>query len=350
LAEALERIPLRQLTIVDCGCAEVTQSSWQKRLILAFQQTKALKFVFAGVSDLMYLQYSLIFFGRFATFAKNRTVSIIGGQINDTVTESMVNFRPMSIQECYWIMEVLQQVISNRHVTFGFRELRLEKDNLRNIFGYCSLHQASIYFESCIFDKESTADFERLFQPRSNVYQLTMSSTNVFAKPIDDMIRRSILSPMSPLRRLRLYVDRAGGNKSVTVISAVMEALKTNRKLQYLGIDKCSSTMSACLEKGLPFCQGLQVLECGDFELPKVHESSGLMRAFRRNGSIRKFIRLYKDSISTEDSSKLEQIFTRNEDLPIILERPTSLPYSIWPEVRSLISGKGAAIRKCRAF
>jgi hypothetical protein len=160
-----------------------------------------------------------------------------------------------------------------------------------------------------------------------------MSSTNVFSKPIENMIRRSILNPTSPLGRLRLYVDRGEGSKIETIMAAVMEALKRNRKLQYLGIDKCSAAVSNCLEKGLPFCQGLQVLECGDFELPKENASSGLMDAFKRNGSIRKFIRLHKDSISSKDSRKLQCIFTRNEVLPIILEQPTSIPVSIWPEV-----------------
>ena len=180
------------LSILECSVAEMP-GVWEDSLTNAFFQNSTLDTFYVHASDLAYLTPVVSHLGN------HRTLKRLFFDGSSVAGEAF----PPSVATTDVIRSLLENTSESREIAcFRFR---FDDDSFLPIANGAIGCQSNVglVFGLCKFREASTALFESMFQPTSNLRKLAFNCHSVsFTKPITTMLR-IILHPESRLEQLR---------------------------------------------------------------------------------------------------------------------------------------------------
>lgn len=320
----------QKLCIMGCSIAEVMtvhhhhhhQQQWKENLKIAFFKNQTLRCLKLCYRDVINMAHILEDLGQHPSIEQLELSAAARNHLHVTI----------SMETSKAIGALLEKKNFAKPLRIRFLLAHFQNDSFHPIAEGAS-HCPDVVilaFHTCIFDRVATLHFESMFHAHSILRTIEIGHVT-FTKPTPDVIRESVLGPVSPLENLILASIHSKG----PLVTAAMVALKTNNTLQSLTIETIHGELLESLLEGLPRVQQLKILKCHRLNLPSTH-APRLIQAFHQNVSIREFVSL-DGQFSKHQSKQLEGILKRNESLQKhLLNNPDTVPTSVWPSILAL--------------
>jgi hypothetical protein len=185
--------------------------------------------------------------------------------------------------------------------------------------------QGILWITNCIFDAESTRLFESMVASPSKLTWLFIGTTQFHNQPMASVIS-ILVSPESSLVCVSLTVNELPG------VTALMGALETNTRLEYLIMDCTHSrAVHKALLRGIPKMTGLRFLILTNVPNEAFNVNAWIL-ALRRNISLFFIMSVFLEEKfrATGTWDDVQSIFNRNKMMAFFLQNPNSVPFTEW--------------------